>query len=188
MKTNSYITWAKAHHEVRYNLASSGVAPPSLETLGVALDDFSLTGEDEEGWAPLIERIARRYEVRSSQVALAQGMSMANHMVCALFLKPGDHVLLEHPCYEPLHLVPRFFHADVDFFERPRDDQFRLSSALIEEKLTDHTRLVILSNLHNPTRPVLECRRARADRATGGRKGFSRRDRRGLPGMALRPG
>jgi len=150
-KTSPYLIWAKAHHEVRYNLASSGVAPPSLDLLGVTRDDFCLTDEHEDGWAPLMERIAERYEVAPAHVALAQGTSMANHLVCALFLEPGERVLVERPYYEPLHLVPRFFHAEVDFFDRPRAADFRIDVARIEEALTDDTRLVVLSNLHNPT-------------------------------------
>ena len=150
-KSSPYITWAKAHHEVRFNLASSGVPAPSLESLGVTMDDFSLTDEHEDGWAPFIERIATRYGVAATNIALAQGTSMANHMVCGLLLEPGDHVVVEHPCYEPLHLLPRFFNARTDFFERRRDDGFRLDGDRIAAKLSDRTRLVIISNLHNPT-------------------------------------
>ncbi len=151
MKHSPYITWAKQHHQVRYNLASSGVTTPTLETLGVTPDDFALTEEHEEGWPPLIDRIAFRYGVSGASVALAQGTSMANHMVFALCLEPGDHVVIERPCYEPLHVVPSMFHAEIDFFERPRDEKFRVDVHRIEQKLMPHTRLVVLSNLHNPT-------------------------------------
>ncbi len=37
-----YIAWAKAHHEVPYNLASSGVTPPPFEALGMSAEDWSL--------------------------------------------------------------------------------------------------------------------------------------------------
>jgi len=151
VKHSPYITWAKQHHEIRYNLSSSGVPAPSLETLGVTMADWSLTEEHEDGWAPLVERVASRYGVATSSIALAQGTSMANHLVFTLLIEPDDHVLLEHPCYEPLHLVPQLLHARVDFFERAREKDFAIDVRAVEAKLTPKTRLVVVSNLHNPT-------------------------------------
>ena len=76
---------------------------------------------------------------------------MANHLVCALLLEPGDEALIEHPVYEPLHILPRFFHAEVRFFDRSPQDGYALDASTIESGLTEQTRLVICSNLHNPT-------------------------------------
>ena len=171
-KESPYIRWAKAHHGTRYNLASSGVAPPELEMLGVTADDFSLTDEHEDGWPPLVERIAARYGVSASQVALAHGTSMANHLVCALLLEPGDHVLVEKPYYEPLYLLPRFFHARVDFFERPREAGFAVDVARVEERLEAGTRLVILSNLHNPSGQLASRQELEALAGLAERRGF----------------
>ncbi|HXV62591.1 MAG TPA: pyridoxal phosphate-dependent aminotransferase [Vicinamibacteria bacterium] len=146
-----YIAWAKAHHGVRYNLASSGVPPPPLSALQMSADDWALTEDHEDGWMPLRERIADRYGVTAQHVVVAAGASMANHLVCALFLEPGDVALVEHPGYEPLRLLPSYFHADVDSFGRSRDTGYRLDPKRIEDRLTKRTRLVILSNLHNPS-------------------------------------
>lgn len=146
--SSPYLTWAKAHHGVELNLASSGVKPPPLEALGPTDEDWALDEDHEDGWFPLLERVAHRYRVSADQVALAQGCSMANHLVCARFLEPGDHALVEHPVYEPLHLLPAFFHAEVSFFDRGEAD---LDVEALAESLTPRTRLVIVSNLHNPT-------------------------------------
>jgi aspartate/methionine/tyrosine aminotransferase len=151
MKESPYITWAKHHHQARYNLAGSGVTPLPIEQLGVQPEDLDLSGEHEEGWPPLLERIAGRYGVEPSNVVLAPGCSMANHIVCSLLLEPGDTVLVEHPVYEPLQLLPRLFHAEVRFFERRPEDDYRLNPETIEPLLDDRTRLLICSNLHNPT-------------------------------------
>jgi len=151
MKQSPYVTWAKRHHSVTYNLASSGIAIPPLDDIGFGPEDLELSGEHEEGWPPLLKRLAKRYGVDSSQVVLAPGASMANHLVCALLLEPGDTVLVEHPAYEPLHALPRYFHAKVRFFERPADEGYPLSAGEIEPLLDEGTRLLICSNLHNPS-------------------------------------
>ena len=151
MKQSPYVTWAKRHHSVTYNLASSGVATPPLDDIGFGLEDLELTGEHEEGWPPLLERLAKRYGVASQQVVLAPGASMANHLVCALLLEPGDNVLVEHPVYEPLHALPKYFHTEVRFFERPAENGYPLSAEVIEPLLDEGTRLLICSNLHNPS-------------------------------------
>ena len=151
MKHSEYINWAKARHKTRYNLASSGVPAPLLDVLGMKFSDWTLTEEQEDGWPVLLERIAARYGVGADQVALAQGAQMANHLVFALFLEPGDHVLLERPCYEPLHVVPGLFGASTSFFDRAREARFALDVSAVEKGLTDETKLVVLTDLHNPT-------------------------------------
>jgi aspartate/methionine/tyrosine aminotransferase len=151
MKQSPYVAWAKQHHAVTYNLASSGIAAPPLDDIEFGPEDLDLAGEHEDGWPPLLERLATRYGVHSSQVVLAPGASMANHLVCALLLEPGNTVLVEHPVYEPLHALPRYFHADVKFFERSATNGYPLIAATIEPLLDAGTRLLICSNLHNPS-------------------------------------
>jgi aspartate/methionine/tyrosine aminotransferase len=152
MKGSDYLTWAKKyHHCAAYNLASSGVTRPAEYELSLGKDVLDLSGDHEEGWAPFIEQVARRYGVSVENVVPAPSASMANHLVCALLLEPGDEVLVEHPVYEPLHALPRFFHAEVRFFDRRREDAHALDMSILDSCLTERTRLVICSNLHNPT-------------------------------------
>jgi len=63
MKDSPYITWAKHHHGLTCNLASSGVADPPVELIGFQREDLNVSGEHVEGWPPLLERIAGRYRV-----------------------------------------------------------------------------------------------------------------------------
>ncbi|MGH7490525.1 MAG: pyridoxal phosphate-dependent aminotransferase, partial [bacterium] len=55
------------------------------------------------------------------------------------------------PVYDPLVTVPRYLGSDVDFFERSEEHRYALDLDRIEKALRPRTRLVILSNLHNPT-------------------------------------
>jgi aspartate/methionine/tyrosine aminotransferase len=151
MKESPYITWAKTHHDLRYSLAGSGVRPCPRELLEPPPEPFPLSGSNEEGWLPLLERIASRHRQGPENVVLAQGASMANHLACALLIEHGDDVLVERPVYEPLYLLPRFYRANVAFFERRMADGFALDVDEIRRQLTPRTTLLICSNLHNPT-------------------------------------
>jgi len=107
--------------------------------------------DNEYGWPPLLERIARRYDVAPECVVLAHGTSMANHLACAALLEPGDEVLLETPGYDPLRVVPEYLQCDVRTFERREDDGYRIDVERLERALTPRVRAVIISNLHNPS-------------------------------------
>jgi aspartate/methionine/tyrosine aminotransferase len=149
--SSSYIEWSKAHGSVRYNLAVSGVTPCDVKLLSPSVDDFTMVADNEYGWRPLLERIANRYDVSREDVVLAHGTSMANHLVFATLLEPGDQVLLESPGYDPLRLVPEYLQCEVRTFERREEDRYRIDIDRIERALTPRTRLVVITNLHNPS-------------------------------------
>lgn len=146
-----YLEWSKAHGKVKYNLASSGVVPCDVRVLSPSKTDFTMIADNEYGWQPLLDRIAKRYDVDIDRVVLAHGTSMANHLACAALLEPGDEVLVESPAYDPLRVVPQYLQCEVRDVERRAEDGYRLDIDLIERAITPHTRLVIISNLHNPT-------------------------------------
>lgn len=148
---SSYLEWAKAHGNVTYNLAISGVPACDVRLVSPSVDDFTMMTDNEYGWPPLLERIARRYDVATECVVLAHGTSMANHLACAALLEPGDEVLLETPGYDPLRVVPEYLQCDVRTFERREETGYRLEVDRIERALTPRVRAVIISNLHNPS-------------------------------------
>lgn len=149
--TSSHLEWAKAHGNVKYNLAVSGVTPLDVHHLSPSVDDFTMVADNEYGWAPLLDRIARRYDVGPESVVLAHGTSMANHLVYAALLDPGDQVLVERPGYDPLQVVPEYMQCEVRTFERREKEGYRLNVELIERALTPRTALIAVTNLHNPS-------------------------------------
>lgn len=151
MKRSLYLEWAQSRAGVRYNLASSGVPACPLERLQPELEDMDPADSSATGWPPLVERLAARYGVATEQVVLATGASLANHLVCATLLDPGDEVVIETPAYEPLVAVPEYLHADVRFFERRFEDAYALDPERVRAALTPRTRLVVLTDLHNPS-------------------------------------
>ncbi|MDQ6690229.1 MAG: pyridoxal phosphate-dependent aminotransferase [Gemmatimonadota bacterium] len=155
VRESEYLEWARWQGSIKYSLALSGVPPVDIKLLSPSVDDFTMSADNEYGWAPLLERIAARYGVDLGNVVLAHGTSMANHLACAALVEAGDHVVIERPVYDPLVAVPRYLGCQVGFFERRAEDGYKLDVAGVEAALTPKTRLVILSNLHNPTGAVV---------------------------------
>lgn len=156
MKHSPYIQWAKQLQNISYNLAGSGMPAFPLPRLVDDPSSILQSGEHEDGWPPLMERIARRYEVSPDQVVLVESASMANHLVCGLLLEAGDEVIIEDPVYEPLKSVPRYYRANIHTLPRKATARFQPAAEAAEKRITRHTRLMILSDMHNPTGAKLE--------------------------------
>lgn len=162
IKHSPYIAWAKAKHGIRWNLARSGVPRPDPgRWFAGEAGDILAGGEHEEGWMPLMERIAGRYGVDPGQVVPVHGASMANHLAVAALVEPDDHVLVESPSYEPLWILPAYFHTEVESFGRDPEDGFQPDPQEIASRMGGRTRLVILSDLHNPSGVRLQPERLR---------------------------
>lgn len=146
--------WAKTRPHVTYDLASSGLVPVSTqELLGdtAAKDAFSISGSNDEGLTPLREAIGARYGVTPEQVSIAAGASGANFQALLALLEPGDDVLIETPGYDPLFAAARAAGANVVHFERSWSKGFALDPYVVRTALTPATKLIVVSNAHNPS-------------------------------------
>ncbi len=142
----AYLGWAREFFgRARYNLASSGIGtPPFADAFG------SLNLEDPSALAELPRTIARFHDVPESHVVPALGASHALWLAFASLVTPGCHVLVEHPVYEPLIRIPESLGARVSFFQR-RAPSWAVDANEVLRLVTPETRVVALSNLHNPT-------------------------------------
>ena len=148
---SGYMHWAKFKPPVRYDLSSSDAPHFRMDSLPVDLADLELDGASHPRYLPLREAIAARYAVSTDQVVTADGTSMANFVAMAALLSPGDEVLIEHPAYELLLNAASFLGAEIKRFERNPADAFRLDPAMVERALSERTRLIVITNLHNPS-------------------------------------
>jgi aspartate/methionine/tyrosine aminotransferase len=149
-----YMRWAKTRPRVTYDLASSGLLPVTTsELLGDAraTDAFEISGPTDEGFVPLREAIAARYATTADRVSIAAGASGANFQTMLTLLEPGDDALVELPAYDPLIAAARAAGANVVHFERPRGKGFALDPYVIRTALTPATKLIVISNAHNPS-------------------------------------
>jgi aspartate/methionine/tyrosine aminotransferase len=146
--------WAKTRPHATYDLASSGLLPVSTgELLGDARarDAFDISGPNDEGFLPLRDAIGSRYGMPSHCVSIAPGASGANFLACLTLLEPGDDALIERPAYDPLIAAARAAGANVVHFDRSWHKGFALDPDVVRTALTPKTKLIVLSNAHNPS-------------------------------------
>jgi hypothetical protein len=142
--------WAKTQQSARFNLATSGLGNLSIRDLHVSPEDLELT-YGGYGYEPLKQALATRYRVDTSSVVQAAGTSFANHLALAALIEPGDEVLFEEPAYEPMLSTALYIGADVKRFSRQFENGFRVVPEEIDALVSDRTRLIVITNLHNPS-------------------------------------
>ena len=156
----AYLRWAmRLYGRVAFDLASSGMSPVPLSELG------QLPPLDDGGsWGRLRDRIAAHNGVSTSETLPTLGTTHALWTAYASLLSPGDEALIERPTYEPIYRIAEGLGARIRWFERPPGERFALDPGRIEAAITPHTRVVALTNLHNPggVRSAAETLRAAA--------------------------
>lgn len=143
--------WAKTRQSAPYNLATSGVGAYSLRDIPVRIEDLEINGNNSYGYAPLLQAIAAKHEVDPDCIVTAQGTSFANHLAMAALLDPGDEVLMESPTYELMVSAAHYMGAEVKRFPRRPENGFALDPDEVRRAITPKTKLIVLTNLHNPS-------------------------------------
>ncbi len=150
-KHSDYMHWSKTQSRARFNLATSGVAAFPLSELPTDFEKLEINGENSYGNEALQSAIAKHHGVNPECVVEAAGTSMANHLAMAAIIEPGDEVLIEHPAYGPILDVAQYLDAKVKRFSRREENGWAVDVDEIRRAITSGTRLVVITNLHNPT-------------------------------------
>lgn len=150
-KHSDYMHWSKTQSRARFNLATSGVAHFSLRELPVDLKELEINGDNGYGYAPLQQAIAAHHGVDPDCVVESAGTSMANHLAMAAIIDPDDEVLIEHPAYGPILDVADYLQANVKRFRRTEENGWAIDPDEVRRCVTQKTRLIVITNLHNPT-------------------------------------
>ena len=149
--------WAKTRQTVKYDLALSGILNLPFAELGATIDDLDLNGDNSYGYGPLVEALASHARVpRENVVTISGGTSMANHLAMAAAIEHGDEILIEQPTYEPLLALADYFGAQVKRFARRSEENYRVDLDDLKSKVTTRTRLIVLTNLHNPSSALID--------------------------------
>jgi aspartate/methionine/tyrosine aminotransferase len=149
---SEYLEWAKSHGSVPpFALTASGMPARALAELELGPADLELSGNAAYGYAPLLHGLAALHDVAPECVVTSAGTSMVNHLAMASLIEPGDEVLIERPTYEPLLALAEYLGARVTRFDRVFENEFRVEAPAIARALTPRTRLVVITNLHNPS-------------------------------------
>lgn len=160
-KRSRYMEWAKTHSAARFNLATSGLTSVAMAEFPLRVEELEITGGGY-GYGPLLERIARHTGAPVECIVTAEGTSMANHLAMAALLDPGDEVVIEKPTYGLLLDVANYLGARIKRIERSFENKFDIALPEMERAITPATRLVVLTNLHNPTGALIPLETIRA--------------------------
>lgn len=165
-------TW---ENRVRYNLSESGVHPLSIkELLGLAgaspdpLLQVRLGYSQSNGTDLLRTRIAALYQgISPEQVLVTTGSAEANFAVCWRLVEPGDSVAVMLPNYLQTWGLAQNFGARVRGFALHAEHAWEPLAEEITSAIAPGTKLVVVTNPHNPTGHILstEMRRVIVERA-----------------------
>ena len=148
---SAYIEWAKLRSKSRYNLAISDVVHFPLADLHPSIADLELSGADGYGYQPLLQKLSAKSGVPVESIVQAQGTSMANHLAMAALVEPGDEVLIEEPSYGAILSTAEYLGAKIRRFPRTFESGFQLDPREVERNISARTRLIVITNLHNPS-------------------------------------
>src|SRR5260370_14470144 len=156
-RQSEFMHWAKTRPKVKYDLALSGILNLPFAELDVKLNELELHGDNAYGYRPLVEALAAHRHVAPENVAtISGGTSMANHLAMAALLEHGDEVLIEQPTYDPLLAVADYLGAKIKRFPRSFENGFKIAIDALEKQISPQTRLIVLTNLHNPSSALVD--------------------------------
>jgi aspartate/methionine/tyrosine aminotransferase len=148
---SEYMQWAKTQSRARFNLATSGVGPFPLREMPFDFASLEINGDNTYGYAPLKNAIARRHSVEPDCIFTTEGTSMANYLALATLLEAGDEVLIEQPAYGLLLDAATYIGASIKRFARTEESGWALDPRAIQRALSPKTKLIVVTNLHNPS-------------------------------------
>ncbi len=139
-----------------YNLAFSNAPGLTLEDYqqycGFSLPkEFDLGMNMQSGASELIESLCEMYGCAPENVVTTTGASEANFLVFSSFLERSDDFVIEKPGYQPMWLTPEMLGARRICWPRVFQDKFRADATSLQDIITQKTKLVVLTNLHNPS-------------------------------------
>lgn len=135
-------------------LYGSSIQEPTDELVRLVREAFShnLTSRYisvfSDGNRYVADAICARYGVKPDTVITTTGVTSALQMILRSLAGPGDHILIEQPGFDLLASIARETGAAVEAIVRPAPD-FKIDPAAL--RLTNRTRAVVITNLHNPT-------------------------------------
>src|SRR5881394_4037589 len=90
-----------------------------------------------------------------SEVLITVGVSEALDLALRALLSPGDEVLYHEPCYVSYRATVLLAHGVPVAVPTRAQNGFRLTRAMLEEKVTPRTKVLMLNFPNNPTGGVM---------------------------------
>lgn len=152
-----YMRWAKRHLTAfsAKNLGMSGIGGLTPADVAPAGPTSYWLPEGEYGDPDLRRAVAVHEGVPADHVFASAGASLANFLV-HLATARGGEVAVETPAYEALFALPPAVGAAVTTFARDPARGWRIDPDALRAAVGPRTRLLVVTDLHNPTGRRLE--------------------------------
>ena len=151
------------------DIVSLGVGEPDFDTpwhisraAVTCLEDGGTHYTSNLGTPELRQAIARylnrRFDAKfdwKKEILVTVGVSEAIDLAIRAICSPGDEVLYHEPCFVSYAPTIRLAHAVPVCVETRVEDEFRLTVAALEKKVTKKTKAILLNFPCNPTGAVL---------------------------------
>ena len=154
--------WLQNNHErAEYNLAFSkmkGLSKREYDEL-VQYDlkpELDLGRGDPRGAFEFKQILMEIYGCGIDNIVTTSGGTQANFLVFLATLQKKDKFIIEQPGYQPMWLTPEVIGARMVPWMRRFEDGFRLDVDALEALITDKTKLIVITNPHNPTGVVAD--------------------------------
>ena len=142
------------------NLAESSIADADLDDLGVDLTGLMLRYGDHRGLPALRELVAADWgrplpadavPLGPDDVLTTVGAAGALFITATALLEPGDEIVVVRPNYATNLETPRAIGADLRILDLQPEDGWATDPDALAALMTPRTRLVSITNPHNPT-------------------------------------
>ncbi len=151
--------FAKYEFSAKYLLGSSDCESISIGELldlqrGARADFYrlSLGYTESTGTRYLRSAIAQGYSnINEKEVVVHAGAQEAIFTFCQSYLKKGDHVIVQWPCYQSLYSLPEDIGCEVTRWEAQEHKNWSLDLQWLEDNLRPETAAVFVNFPHNPT-------------------------------------
>jgi aspartate/methionine/tyrosine aminotransferase len=104
------------------------------------------------GSPELRQQIAKLYSnIHSGEILVTAGAEEAIFIFMNTALKPGDHVIVQYPCYQSLFEIPRSIGCEITRWEGDEKKGWAPDINFLADSIKDNTRAIIINSPHNPT-------------------------------------
>jgi len=142
----------KYQYEIDYDIGESAVKTMVLQELNVDLSKIALRYGHHRGRPDLRDMVAAFHPgLAPEHMLITTGASEANFIIVSALVKPGDHVIIEHPNYPSLYEVPRSLGCEVELFKLRFNNRFKPDLEELKNKIKPQTKLISLTHPNNPT-------------------------------------
>jgi aspartate/methionine/tyrosine aminotransferase len=137
---------------IEYNLAESSIRDRTLGDFNLDLNDTVLAYTEHRGILPLREAIVVDSSVLTvDDVLVTTGAAMALFLISTTLLDKNDHIVVIRPNYATNLETPRAIGCAMSIIDLDFDADFSLNTEGVQKAMTPQTKLISITNPHNPT-------------------------------------